>query len=189
MSPALLDEKIVAIARALGRARVPHAFGGALSLAYYAAPRGTVDIDLNVFVAAGDTGAVEGALAALRELGVRVPPNASEEIRERGQLRVRWEHTPLDLFFSYDPLHDACMRRAREVPFGDDAIRVLAPEDLVVFKTLFDRPKDWRDIEDVLFALGPELDAEVVRDWVARILEPDDARRRRLEGLLAAPPA
>ena len=27
-----------------------HAFGGALALAYYADPRGTVDVDVNVFV-------------------------------------------------------------------------------------------------------------------------------------------
>src|SRR5262249_14713784 len=43
-----LPERILAIDRAL--VAVPHAFGGALALAYYAEPRATVDIDLNVFL-------------------------------------------------------------------------------------------------------------------------------------------
>jgi hypothetical protein len=47
-----LPEKVVAIDRALDD--VPHAFGGALALAYYAEPRATVDIDLNVFVPVAD---------------------------------------------------------------------------------------------------------------------------------------
>jgi hypothetical protein len=45
-----LPEKIVAIDEAL--AEIPHAFGGALALAYYAEPRATVDIDINVFIPA-----------------------------------------------------------------------------------------------------------------------------------------
>ena len=31
-------------------AKIPHAFGGALALAYYAEPRATIDIDLNLFI-------------------------------------------------------------------------------------------------------------------------------------------
>jgi len=42
-----LPEKVVAIDSAL--TGLPHAFGGALALAYYAEPRATVDIDVNVF--------------------------------------------------------------------------------------------------------------------------------------------
>ena len=45
-----LAERVVALDAAL--ADVPHAFGGALALAYYAEPRATIDIDLNVFVPA-----------------------------------------------------------------------------------------------------------------------------------------
>ena len=40
---------IVAVHEHLSAAKVRHAFGGALALAYVAEPRGTVDIDVNVF--------------------------------------------------------------------------------------------------------------------------------------------
>ncbi|MBI1843131.1 MAG: hypothetical protein HYR89_00725, partial [Actinobacteria bacterium] len=43
-----LPRKVLALTCALDG--VPHAFGGALALAYYAEPRATIDIDLNVFV-------------------------------------------------------------------------------------------------------------------------------------------
>ena len=45
--------------------RFPHAFGGALALAYYAEPRATIDIDLNVFVPADRFPDVAAPLVAL----------------------------------------------------------------------------------------------------------------------------
>ena len=58
-----LPAKVVALHEALDGARVPHAFGGALALAYWTLdPRGTSDIDHNVFVPAAQC---ETALKAL----------------------------------------------------------------------------------------------------------------------------
>ena len=46
-----LTERIVALHAALHGADIPHAFGGALALAFCTAePRGTQDIDVNVFL-------------------------------------------------------------------------------------------------------------------------------------------
>ena len=48
MSPPTLAQRVLAIESSLSD--VPHAFGGALALAYYAEPWATIDIDLNAFV-------------------------------------------------------------------------------------------------------------------------------------------
>jgi len=183
--PALLDEKIVALTRALDAAHLPHAFGGALALSYFATPRATQDIDLNVFVASEEA---ERVLAALGALGVQ-PPSAEQrqELRERGQGRCFWEHVPIDLFFSYDPFHASCRERLLRVPFGDGVvIPILSAEDLAIFKVLFDREKDWRDLRELLFALGPDFDASYALDWLRRILEPKDGRLARFEAMLRA---
>jgi len=46
-----LAEKIIAVDAALDAASLPHAFGGALALAWCTGrARGTIDIDVNVFV-------------------------------------------------------------------------------------------------------------------------------------------
>jgi hypothetical protein len=183
VSSPLLDEKILAVADALARAGIPHAFGGALALAYYATPRATIDIDLNLFV---PTSEAERVLAALTPLGVTPPsPEERDVLEQRGQARLFWEHTPLDLFFAYDPLHDHCMARARRAPFGDgETIPVLSAEDLAIFKTIFDRAKDWRDLRELLFALAGGFDAEYALGWLRRILPEDDERLRRFEALL-----
>ena len=58
-----LTEKIVGLHAALALANIPHGFGGALALAWCTQrARGTIDIDLNIFV---DTQAAATALAAL----------------------------------------------------------------------------------------------------------------------------
>jgi hypothetical protein len=181
--PALLDEKILAISGAFDAAQIPHAFGGALALAYWATPRATLDIDVNVFAASSES---ERVLGVLTGLGVAAPSAAERRaLTERGQLRCRWEHVPIDLFFAYDPLHARCRERAPRVPFGAGAsIPILSAEDLAIFKVLFDRAKDWRDLTELLFALGPDFDAEYALDWLRRILEPGDARLARFEGML-----
>ncbi len=184
--PLALDEKVAALAHALTAAKIPHAFGGALALAYYAAPRGTHDIDLNIFVSAARS---ERVLATLAELGVAATGAATlRQVHDRGQVRVHWDHTPLDLFFSHDPLHDRCAERARHVPFGDDVtLSILSAEDLAIFKVIFDRTKDWSDIEEMVYALGADFDGGYALLWLRRILEARDARLLRIEELLRRP--
>lgn len=179
-----LDEKIVLVHRALETAAIAHAFGGALALAYYAEPRATIDVDLNVFVPPRRAGR---ALDTLTALGVDVDRRATLGLARRdGQTRVPWGRTPLDLFFSYDPFHDACQAARRMVPFGDTQIPILAPEHLVVCKAVFDRRKDWIDIEQVLFTTAAELDVQDVTTWMNRLVGSTDRRATRLRGLLTA---
>jgi len=174
-----LPEKILAVDRALHD--VPHAFGGALALAYHAEPRATIDIDINVFVPVDETDRV---LAPLRELGVEVG-DAATAIARDGQARVMWDRTPIDLFFGYDRFHGAADRDAVEVPFADEVIRVLSPEHLTVCKVVFDRPRDWVDI-DAMLAIGTHIDAAEVLRWVGRITGDDDPRYDRIAAVLTA---
>jgi hypothetical protein len=179
----LLDEKVASLARALAEADVPHAFGGAIALAYYATPRGTQDVDVNVFLPAS---AFERVLAAILPLGVEPPTATMRRTLERDeQVRLLWDGTPLDLFFSYNELHDACVERQRKVPFGAERITILSPEDLAIFKVLFARDKDWRDLHEMLFAQAPDFDVAYAIGWLERIVAPADARLVRFRALHA----
>jgi hypothetical protein len=181
MTEPSLPDKVLAIHANLRDARIGHAFGGALALAYYAEPRATIDIDLNVFVAPERHGAVHAALAPL---GVADEVDAAALTRD-GQCRWWWGRTPVDLFFAYDELHDAMRRDARTVPFGDATISVLSPEHLTVCKAVFDRPKDWLDIEQILICEA-DLDVADIGRWLARIAGPADRRTQRLGELAEA---
>jgi len=171
-----LAERIVALHRALRRARIPHAFGGALALAYATLePRGTRDIDVNLFVPAERP---ERALAALPD-GVAVPDGTAETVRRDGQIRLWWDDTPLDLFFSYEPVHEEAERNRRMVPFEGETIPVLGPVELAVFKAMYNRTRDWADIEAM--AAGGSLELGAVRAALARLVDDDDERFARLE--------
>ncbi len=173
-----LPDKILAIDQALSS--IPHAFGGALALAYHAEPRATIDIDVNVFVPVER--AVE-VLDPLGQLGTEIA-GATETVTRDGQVRVMWDDTPVDLFFSYDAFHDAADRATIEVPFADDRIRILSATHLSVCKAVFNRPKDWIDIEAML-SLGTHIDAAEALRWVGRIAGDEDPRFERLAALLS----
>jgi hypothetical protein len=176
MSEPSLPEKIVAIHEQLRRTKTPHAFGGALALAYYAEPRATIDVDLNLFVAPSSYPEIERDLAR-----IGVGDGVDLKVVERdGQCRLRWGNTPIDLFFAYDALHDAMRRASRNEPFGDTKIPILAPEHLLVCKAIFNRPKDWLDIEQ-MFICVDDLDLAEVRTWLDRIVGADDPRRERFD--------
>ena len=180
----LLDEQIVAIENAFVAAGIPHAFGGAQALAYYGSVRATHDIDVNVFVSADQA---ESVLGVLGSLGARVAGETPRtQIARDGQTRIRWEATPIDLFFSYDPLHESSLERRRTVDFGGDTIHILSGEDLVLYKATFDRAKDWADIAGMVFASPERFDFDYVRRFLERIDDNDGRRLARLERILAS---
>ena len=181
MAEPSLADKVVAVHRALEDAGMAHAFGGALALAYYAEPRATVDIDVNVFV---DPARYPQVLAALEPLGVGDPADPARVVRD-GQVRLRWGRTPLDLFFAYDPVHEAMRAASRPVPFGDNQIPILAAEHLVVAKVVFNRAKDWLDIEQVV-TLVPALEVGEISRWLDRLVGGDDPRAIRFRQLQQA---
>jgi hypothetical protein len=171
-----LPERLVALHRALARRRVPHAFGGAIALAYWTLdPRATSDIDLNVFLPAAD------CTRALRALPVELeqPPGTAGTIARDGQIRLWWDETPVDLFFDTVPVHADAARHRASVPFAGTQIPVLGATELAVFKAMFDRTRDWADIE-AMVAAGT-LDVDAVREALAGLLERDDARFPRLD--------
>jgi hypothetical protein len=180
MSEPSLSEKVVALDEALTGAKISHAFGGALALAYYAEPRATIDVHVNVFAHPEEHGTV---FAALEPLGVERPANSEPLLRD-GQSRWRWGRNPVDLFFANDPIHAAMKKAARKVPFGDVRIPILSAEHLIVCKVFFDRPKDWLDIEQILVT-EMDLDHGEVKSWLEKGLGPSDPRRARFADLAA----
>jgi len=174
-----LPDKVLAIDAALRG--VAHAFGGALALGYYAEPRSTVDVDLNVFVSPDESAIV---LDRLESIGVDVS-GAVTRIGSDGQVRVWWGRTPLDLFFSYDRFHEAAAVAVVDQPFAGVSIPVLAVEHLVVCKVVFDRPKDWVDL-DAIIERGTAVDVAEVLRWVGRFLGDDDPRYERVARVLSA---
>lgn len=174
-----LADRLLAVHRALDDAGFAHAFGGAIALGYCTEePRGTRDLDVNVFVAADRSAAVLEALPR----GVAVSAADKAAARKTGQVRVMWGQTPIDLFFDTDEFHRAASREIRLVPFAGAEIPVLACDALIVFKAMFNRTRDWADIEAILEAGATDGRAALAN--VREIMGPSDPVSVRLGGLV-----
>lgn len=192
-SPLLVLERAVLVHRHLERAGVEHALGGALALAYHVRQaRATSDIDLNV---SADPDRPE---SLFRLLPAEIPWDQRDvdTVRSTGQVRLRWPHPdgavpiPLDVFFPQHAFHDVVRQRSELVAMLDAVVPIVSATDLLVFKALFDRRRDWADIEE-LVRFG-KADPEDAAQWLRAIVGPGDRRLSTLAALLdevAAGPA
>ena len=130
---------------------------------------------MNLFAPAADP---EPALAALPS-SVAWTPRDSAAISRDGQVRLWWGDTPIDLFFDYAPIHRDAAKARRTVPFEGEQIQVLAPLELAVFKAMFDRTRDWADIEEMIAA--GSLDPDELHQALRGMAGADDDRHRRVE--------
>lgn len=173
-----LPDKILVLHQSLTRAGLPHAFGGALALAWCTRrARGTIDIDINIFVTAEQCDQVLAALPAAIE-----PSNEQRRVLQRdGQVRLWWEQTPVDIFLNSTDFHPRAQERVRWETFLDHTMPFLACNDIAVFKVFFNRTRDWADLEAMHDA--GTLKVQRVIAVLTEYLGPEDERIARLRAL------
>ena len=169
-----LERKIVGVHTMLSSAALPHAFGGALALAFHSGePRGTRDIDVNIFLPVSKIDVVRSALAKRLE----ITDTQVSDVLANDQVRVFWEDTPIDIFFNVAEFHDDVMLGVEHHKFAKIIIPVLGADALTVFKAMCNRTKDWADIEAMLEVNS--IDKSRVIGWLVRLLGVDDPRTRK----------
>lgn len=174
-----LVEKLFAIHDSLAKAGIPHAFGGAIALAYCVEePRGTRDLDVNIFV---DAAKAERVLGHLPQ-GVEVASDDVAKVERDGQTRLDWDGTPVDVFLNNLPLHEAVASAVVWVPLAGREAPVLDCASLAIFKAFFDRTKDWADMEAIAQATPEDID--IAAATIANLVGPDDPAVERLESLI-----
>lgn len=173
-----LVDKLFAIHDSLAGAGVAHAFGGAIALAYCVEePRGTRDLDVNIFV---DSGRAAEVLPALPD-GIALGDEQIARVERSGQARLDWDGTPVDVFLNNMPLHDAVAASVVWVPLRGREIPVLDCASLAIFKAFFDRTRDWADLEAIAAAAPAAI--EVAAATVTELAGAEDPAARRLSRL------
>ncbi len=159
------------LAASLEERRCDYALGGAIALGYWGEPRGTIDVDLTVFLSPKQP---SGCIRLLQEFGCQVESaRALESLLEHGFCEVRLRGLRIDVFLPTLPFYEAARQRRRRVPLGEQMVMIWDAETLCVFKMMFFRRKDVADVEQVLRIQGEGLD----RDWVRARLEEIYGRR------------
>jgi hypothetical protein len=179
-----LVDKLFAVHDALRARSVPHAFGGAIALAYCVEePRGTRDLDVNIFCDAADAKKVLEALPS----AVRVTAADVKAVERDGQTRLFWDGVPIDVFLNNLPLHEVVAAAVVWVPLEGRQVPVIDCASLVIFKSFFDRTKDWADIEAVAAATPEAIETAAQR--LAELVGEDDPAFARLDAIRAGHPS
>jgi hypothetical protein len=152
-----------------------YALGGALALGFWGEPRGTLDVDLTLFMPRDQP---NQCVFFLQDLGCAVNiAEATQLLREYGMCRVQFEGVRVDVFLPGIPFYEIARQRRQRVPLGDLDVWVWDAGSLIVFKMMFFRRKDLADVGRILQAQGAKLD----RSWIRRqILEMYGARDPRV---------
>lgn len=162
------------LAKALDAAHIPYAIGGAIAFGIWADPRGTHDVDINLFI---DHEGLDDALDALATAGVVFDRVAARKADTDGDVIVgRYVGMRIDLFTPSIPFAWEAARTARRLDSPLGQLSFLSAEAVAVFKLLFFRAKDRVDLEKLISVQGEDLDAAYVRRWVVDMMGEDDER-------------
>ncbi|MFN0051112.1 MAG: hypothetical protein ACKV0T_02915 [Planctomycetales bacterium] len=164
----------IELAKALDAHHQEYAFGGAIALGYWAAPRGTVDVDVTLFISPDKPSA---CVWLLQDLGCQLTPaETTASIREHGFCRVEYGGVRVDVFLPTIEFYDVARSRRRVVTLGEQPIQVWDAESLVVFKLMFFRRKDLADIEQILRTRRESLDCQWIEGHLVQLFGRHDPR-------------
>lgn len=162
------------LAAALEVAGIPYAIGGAIALGAWSDPRGTYDVDVNLFV---DHDGIEAALNVLSAAGVAIDRAAARRADEAGDVLVGYYGAlRIDLFTPSIPFAWEAMTTRRRLMGPSGEAYYLSPEATAIFKLLFFRAKDLVDLEKLVVVQGRYLDHAYVRRWIVEMMGAEDER-------------
>lgn len=184
LQPPSAEEAGRELADRLDARGVPYAIGGALSLAQWGIPRGTVDVDLNIWV---DPARPTSAAQLLGDLGCELKSSAViRAFADRGWAYAFYRGVHVDFYLPVREFHAEVLRRRRQRPLLGREAWFLTPEDLAVFKLILYRAKDLADLESLAVLNARSLDAAYVRTWISALAGANDVRVATWDELVAA---
>ena len=183
-----LEQAAGRVLRALDDAGVSHMLVGGLTSNYYGIPRATQDVDIVVQLTGHEP--LRRVVESLGD-GFSIDAQVSfETITGNARYVIRLPATPfvVELFvLGDDPFQQERFGRrvAIAIPQIGQQVYLPTPEDVVVQKVRWGRPKDLEDAKDVMAVQAEALDMEYIETWCTR----HDTRQRLRAILDQIPPA
>jgi hypothetical protein len=171
------------IAAGLDAIGLSYAIGGAIALGYWGQPRGTLDVDLTLFV---DAAKPSEAIWILQGLGCEFQTSlALASFQQHGFAQVSLDGVRIDVFLPTIDFYWTAQKRIQSVVLGDQPICIWDAETLCVFKMMFFRRKDLADVEQILRSRGTNFDADWTRSQLEAIYGARDPRLASWDELVA----
>jgi len=152
------------LAARLEAANCEYALGGAIALGFWAEARGTLDVDVTLFL---PTDNPAGCTQLLEKIGCEFDhARALQMLQEHNFCQAQLLGIRLDVFLPMSSIYELAKSRRRQVPIGNQRAYIWDAESLCVFKMMFFRQKDLVDIQSILRSQGSSLD----RAWIEQSL-------------------
>lgn len=178
-----LNQLLIDVHQAFLARGLDHAFGGALALMHYVGePRMTRDIDVNVFVDESKATEVLDCLSHLAEIS----EEHHDELVKDGFVRVMAGIFPIDVFLSVHDFHFDMRTKVEMRYVGTNQFPFISATHLAVLKALFDRPKDWVDILEMM--RSNSVDVHLAIGWLSTFTSERDERTARMRAFGLARP-
>ena len=151
-----LSERVL---RAMNRLGAPYAIGGGFGVNAWVGKemiRPTIDLDLHARLSNEEI----TCLCALLEEGGVQAFHSADLVVGSGRVQLRRLLCPPEILLDFvacdDPYGSASLERRIAISFEGIPAFVVAPEDLILYKTLAGRDRDWIDIEHLVQSVGKE---------------------------------
>lgn len=162
------------IAAALDGVGCEYALGGAIALGFWTAPRGTLDVDVTLFLPPDKP---TQCVRILQQIGCEVSAAESlESLTRHGFCQVALLGRRIDVFLPLLPFYEEARRRRKQVTLSGQPVMIWDAESLCVFKMMFFRRKDIADVEQMMRAQGKEFDRGWVRERLIELYSVHDPR-------------
>lgn len=174
------------LARELDARGVDYAVGGAVAFGFWGMPRGTLDVDLTLYMSPDDP---DAAIGLLRDLGCSVDAVAAlTTLVEHGFCTATLVNLRVDVFLPIVDFYAVARGRRRQVDLEGVPVMIWDAETLVIFKLMFFRDKDLVDIAQIMRTQSGRLDSGWITTRLVDLFGARDPRVARWHELLALPP-
>ena len=118
-----------------------YAFGGAIALGYWGEPRGTLDVDLTIFLPPERP---SDCVWLLQDMGCDVSAaEALQSLRDHGFCSVKFAGMRVDVFLPTIAFYETARVRRKRLELGGQPIMAWDAETLAVFKMMFFAARTW----------------------------------------------
>ncbi len=151
--------------------KINYALMGGLVLSVWGRERATKDID--IIITAAEEG-IENLMRFLRNLPFKIR-SPLKRLGDSLLIFVTYEDrltgfpVNVDLFIAQTEFQKESLRRAKAIEVLDRKLRVITPEDLILYKLLSPRPIDIVDAQVLLEENIKDIDRDYLKNWAKKL--------------------
>ncbi len=150
---------------------VSYAIIGGVAVVLHGYLRSTVDVDA---IAEIDFPHIDEFIQIANQYGFETRIQDAQKFAQQNYillLRHRNTGLPLDISFAFTPYEQEAIGKALSIRLGEVQVSVVNPEDLLIMKSVAQRPTDLLDILEIYRRYVNDIDLNRVRYWVEQFGE------------------